>query len=117
MKKRAEEKLKKRGRESFPRTTSDPFRYQGLQTDDYILLWARNPQFIWLCAREGRTQPEGRLTLKNFRDGRYSVTWRDPITNDVVLESDVNAENGRLMVDTPAVTHSAAARIVRTTGL
>ncbi len=52
---------------------------QGLQTDDYLLLWARNPQFIWLCAREGRKaqpQPPGRLTLKGARDGRYSVTWR-----------------------------------------
>ena len=93
---------------------------QGLQTDDYILLWARNPQFIWLCAREGRNpepRPQGRLTLKNVRDGRYSATWRDTITNDVVLEADANAENGRLTVDTPAVTRSAAARIVRTAGL
>ena len=90
---------------------------QGLQTDDYILLWARNPQFIWLCAREGRKpepQPQGRLTLKNVRDGRYSVTWRDTVTNDVVLETDANADNGRLMVGTPAVVRSAAARIVRT---
>jgi len=89
---------------------------QGLQTDDYILLWARNPQFIWLCAREGRKperQPGGRLTLKDVRSGRYSVTWRDTITNDVVLEADANAQNGRLSVDTPAITRSAAARIVR----
>jgi len=75
-----------------------------------------NASFIWLCAREGRTQPEGRLTLKNVRDGRYSVTWRDTITNDVLFESDAITENGRLTVDTPAVTRSAAARIVRTTG-
>jgi hypothetical protein len=48
---------------------------------------------------------------------RY-VNWRpadgDTITNDVVLESDANAENDQLSVDTPAVTRSAAARIVRT---
>ena len=95
------------------------FRYQRLQTDDDILLWARNPQLIWLCAGKGRKpepQPEGRLTLKNVRDGRYSVTWRDTITNDVVLESDANTENGRLTVDTPVVTRSTAARIVRTAG-
>jgi len=56
------------------------------------------------------------LTLKNVRDGRYSVTWRDAITNGVVLQTKANVENGRLTLDTPAVTHSAAARIVRTAG-
>ncbi len=92
---------------------------QGLQTHDYILLWARNPQFIWLCAREGREpepQPEGRLTLKNVREGRYSVTWRDTITNDVVLEGQASAEKGRLTLDTPPVVRSAAARIVGADG-
>ncbi|NLX99188.1 MAG: DUF5060 domain-containing protein [Rhodopirellula sp.] len=92
---------------------------QGLQTDDYLLLWARNPQFIWLCAREGRNpepQPQGKLTLAGVADGRYSVVWRDTITGDVVLETATTAENGRFIVDTPAVHRSAAARIVRTTG-
>jgi hypothetical protein len=77
---------------------------KGARTDDYILLWARNPQFVWLLAREGRkpeTRPDGRLTLKNVRNGRYSVRWRETITNDVVLETDVNADNGRLTVGTP----------------
>ncbi len=59
-------------------------------------------------------QSQGRLTLKNVSDGRYSVTWRDTITNDIVLECDANAANGRLTIDTPAVIRSAAARIVRT---
>jgi hypothetical protein len=89
---------------------------QGIQTDDYVLLWARNPQFIWLCAKEGRKpepQPEGRLALKGVRDGRYSVTWRDTVTNEVLLEREVKAEGGRLVVDTPAITRSAAARVVQ----
>jgi hypothetical protein len=89
---------------------------QGLQTEDYVLLWARNPQFIWLCAREGRKpepQPEGQLTLKNVHDGRYSFTWRDTTTNEVLLDGEATAADGLLRLDTPAVTRSAAARLER----
>ena len=58
--------------------------------------------------------PDGSSDPHRRQDGRYSVTWRDTTTNDVVLETDANADNGRLRVDTPAITRSAAARIVRT---
>ena len=90
---------------------------QGLQTDDYILLWARNPQFIWLCAREGRRpqpQPAGRLTLKDVTDGRYSVIWRDTVTGKIIGQDTASARNGQLTLKVPAITNSAAARVART---
>ncbi len=49
------------------------------------------------------------LPLKNVRDGRDSVKWRDAITNDVILEGDANAENDRLMVETPEANGYASA--------
>ena len=89
---------------------------QGMQADDYVLLWARDPQFIWLCMKEGREltpQTEGRLTLKNVPDGRYDVEWRETTTNDVLLEAKAEAREGRIQLDTPAITRSAAARLDR----
>lgn len=87
-----------------------------IQTEGYLLLWARNPQSISLCAKEGRElerQSGGRLTLKGVWEGRYSVTWRDTVTNEVVLRGEAETNGGRLVVDVPAITRSAAARINR----
>ena len=88
----------------------------GLQTDDYLLLWARNPQYIWIYDREGRKpnrQEPGRLTLAAVSDGRYSVLWRETTTGEVLSQEEVTAAGGRLVLRSPAITRSAVARLVK----
>jgi hypothetical protein len=88
----------------------------GIQCEDHILLWLRNPQFIWIYAREGR-HPEAReagvLTLSDVNDGRYSVTWWETTTGEVLAEGHVEANNGKIEIPTPAITRSAAAKMVK----
>ena len=88
----------------------------GMQTDDYILLWARNPQFIWIYDREGREpeeQDEGLLTLKDVSDGKYSVVWWETTTGEVLDRTAVTAEDGKLVLLTPRITRSAAVKLVK----
>jgi hypothetical protein len=87
----------------------------GLQTDDYLILWARNPQYVWLYDREGRKptrQEPGALTLSGVTDGKYSVQWRETTTGESLGEAEATASGGRLVLRTPAITRSAAAKLV-----
>ena len=87
----------------------------GMQTDDYILLWARNPQFIWIYDREGREleeQDEGILTLSGVSDGKYSVVWRETTTGEVLARR-VVAADGCLTLLTPRITRSAVAKLAK----
>jgi hypothetical protein len=88
----------------------------GMQTVDQILLWARNPQFIWIYDREGRElkeQKEGLLTLEGVSDGEYSVVWRETTTGEILARSAVATDSGRLTLSTPEVTRSAVAKLVK----
>jgi hypothetical protein len=88
----------------------------GIQTQDYILLWARNPQFIWIYDREGRKlseQPEGLLTLSNAPQGTFSVTWWETTTGDVLRRQTTRTTGGRMTLSVPKITRSAAAKLVR----
>jgi len=88
----------------------------GMQTDDYILLWARNPQFIWIYDREGRElkeQDEGLLTLNDVSDGEYSVVWRETTTGEILARSVTVAEANCLILSTPRITRSAVAKLVK----
>ena len=88
----------------------------GICTDDYILLWLRNPEFIWVYAREGR-QPkerdEGLLTLKGVADGDYSVVWRETTTSDILATAQARARGGTITLPTPNVARSAVAKIAK----
>jgi len=88
----------------------------GIQTDDHILLWARNPQFIWIYDREGREPEEqeaGLLTLKGVSDGKYSVVWWETTTGETLARRVAVAESGRLTLLTPPITRSASAKLIK----
>lgn len=88
----------------------------GTYTDDYVLVWLRNPQFIWIYAREGREvkeQEQGLLTLQDIPGGRYAVVWRETTTNEVLARTTASASRGRLTLSTPRITRSAVAKLVR----
>ena len=87
----------------------------GLQADDYLILWVRNPQYVWLNDREGRKptrQEPGVLTLSGVTDGKYSVQWRETTTDESLGEAEATGSGGRLVLRTPAITRSAAAKLV-----
>lgn len=84
--------------------------------EDVIMLWLRNPKFIWLCQREGRqptVQPEGMLTLQDVTDGPYAVTWLETTTGAPLGSGSVEAKGGRITIATPSISRSAAAKLVR----
>ena len=86
----------------------------GMQTDDYLLVWARNPQYVWLFDREGRKpsrQEPGLLTLAGVSDGKYSVQWRETTTGERLGEAEVTAADGRLVLRTPPITRSAVVKL------
>jgi hypothetical protein len=88
----------------------------GMQTDDYVLLWVRNPQFIWIYDREGRKpeeQDEGLLTLSGVSDGEYSVVWCETTTGEVLVRCMAATDAGSLTLLTPRITRSAVAKLVR----
>jgi hypothetical protein len=88
----------------------------GTQTTDYILLWARNPEFIWIYDREGRKpkrQSEGLLTLNRVTNGEYSVVWRETTTGEVLARNVVTAKGGKVILVVPRITRSAVAKLVK----
>jgi hypothetical protein len=102
--------------QNYLRREGPDLEVRGLQTEDYVLLWLRNPQFIWVYQREGRQpeeQPEGQLALTGLADGRYSVQWRETMTGQVLGQSEVLVTAGRLPLPTPRITRSAVAKLVR----
>jgi len=88
----------------------------GIYTDDTILLWLRNPEFVWVYLREGRKPKEraaGRLTLEGVSNGAYTVVWRETTTGEVLATTRAEAKDGVLTLATPAITRSAVAKLVR----
>ena len=102
----------------FRRREGPDLDVYGMQCSDIILLWLRNPQFIWIYRREGRKvrpQPEGILTLSGVPDGTYRVSWVDTVADRDLGMTDVTASDGTLTLRTPRITHSAAGKIRRMT--
>lgn len=88
----------------------------GLQSDACVLLWLRNPDDTWLYSRLGRKpvpQPEGLLHLRQVPDGDYRVTWINTFTGAVLRRDRARATDGRLVLVTPPVARSAAAKLIR----
>ena len=88
----------------------------GLQSDDCLLVWVRNPQYVWLFDREGRKpsrQEPGLVTFVGISDGEYSVQWRETTTGDRLGEAQAIAANGRLVLRTPPITRSAVVKLVK----
>jgi len=100
----------------FRRREGPDLDVYGMQSGDFILLWLRNPQFIWIYRREGRDvrpQPEGLLTLSGVPQGAYRARWLDTVTGRDLGRADVTASDGTLTLRTPRITYSAAAKIRR----
>ncbi|MEW6354821.1 MAG: DUF5060 domain-containing protein [Planctomycetota bacterium] len=101
----------------FIRREGPDLDVMGIQTDDILLIWTRNPQFIWIYDKEGRKleeQEAGILTLKDVPDGQYSVTWCETTTGEVLARQAAKSNGGRLTLATPPITRSAVAKLWKT---
>ena len=90
---------------------------RGMQTDDVILVWLKNPKFTWLHKNmliAPEEQPEGTLELTGIADGAWVAEWFDTVEAKLFNREIVRAENGRLILSTPKVTKSAAVRLLKT---
>ena len=87
-----------------------------MQTEDYVVLLVRNPQFNWVYDREGgklEEQSEGALTLSKAPAGGFSVTCWEATTGEVLARQGTRSQGGQLTLTTPRVKRSAAAKLVR----
>jgi hypothetical protein len=96
--------------------TGPNLEVRGMQTDDYVLIWLKHPEFNWMFNRMGmqpQQQAEGRLSLRNVSDGNWLVEWLDTVSGKWLHRQAVNSVNGKLVLETPPVHRSVAARLVR----
>ena len=87
-----------------------------MQTDDYILLWLKHPEFNWMYNRMGmqpELQPEGLLTLRNVSEGTWIVEWLDTVKAESIGTVIARATGGSLTLETPPTQRSIAARLQR----
>ncbi|MCU0917330.1 MAG: DUF5060 domain-containing protein [Planctomycetes bacterium] len=92
---------------------------RGLQTDDYMLLWLRQPQFNWLYRRMGRQPAEqapGRLTLQGVPDGSWDAQWMDTVAARPVGQETVVVKSGVMVLKTPPTAQSVVVRLQRQSG-
>jgi hypothetical protein len=87
---------------------------RGLQTDDYLLLWLKHPEFNWMYRRMGlqtEEQPAGRLTLRDVPDGKWNAQWTDTVEARLVGQETVMSKDGILVLDTPPTAKSVVVRL------
>ena len=104
--------------ENYLRREGPDLEVRGIQTEDYILLWVRNPGFNWIYDREGRRpkeQPRGQLTLGNAPPGSFSVAWWETTTGEVLARQTARTTGNQMTLPVPAIARSAAAKLVRLT--
>jgi hypothetical protein len=92
---------------------------RGLQTEDYLLLWLKHPEFNWLYRRMGlpsEEQPAGRLTLREVPDGRWEAQWMDTVEARPVGQETVTSSNGIIVLKTPPTARSVVVRLHRRDG-
>jgi len=103
---------------NYVRRNGPNLEVRGIQTDDYILLWLKHPEFNWMYRRMGMTseeQPTGRLTLRNIPDGTWSVTWIDTVEACPIRQDKVASKDGSLLLSTPPTAKSVVGRLLRQT--
>ncbi|HLP73654.1 MAG TPA: DUF5060 domain-containing protein [Bacteroidales bacterium] len=87
---------------------------RGLQTDDYMLLWLKNPKYTVLhelMKIRFDQQPAGRLELKNVPDGSWTAEWVNTIDAKPVRTELVRSVKNSLVLRTPAIGESVAVRL------
>jgi hypothetical protein len=89
---------------------------RGLQADDYILLWLKNPKYTVLhelMKIKFDQQPAGRLELKDVPDGSWTAEWVNTINAKPVRTELVRSTKNRLVLITPEIGESVAVRLHR----
>lgn len=89
---------------------------RGLQTNDFMIVWIKNPKFTILHELMGinyQAQAEGVLELKNVRDGQWKALWVNTITSEEVKSELVKCTDGKLVLHTPSIDRSLAVRLER----
>jgi hypothetical protein len=90
----------------------------GWQTDDYLLLWLKHPDFNWMYRRMGmrsQEQPAGRLTLRDVPEGTWELRWMDTVQARPLGQETVISKNGIMLLKTPPTAKSVVARLHRRT--
>jgi len=103
----------------FLRREGPDLQVRGMQTEDIILLWLKSPKLIWLYDRMGiqpKEQPAGSLVLAHVPDGTWVAEWLDTIENRWMARTVERSADGKLVLPTPPVRHSAAVRLFRCGG-
>jgi len=101
---------------NYVRRNGPNLEVRGMQTEDYILLWLKHPEFNWMYRRMGihtDEQPAGRLTLRGVPDGKWSAQWMDTVEALPVGQETVLSKNGVLVLKTPPTAKSVAVRLQR----
>jgi hypothetical protein len=89
---------------------------RGLQANDYVLLWLKNPKYTVLheLMKIGtKLQPEGLLELRNVPDGSWMAEWINTIDATSVKTELVKSSKQKLVLKTPAIEKSVAVRLKR----
>lgn len=93
---------------------------RGLQTDDFILLWLKNPKYTVLHEMVGiefKEQPEGSLVLSNVPDGSWKAEWVNTINAESIRSEIVLSSKGKLLLKTPSIRESVAVRLEKIPGI
>jgi hypothetical protein len=101
---------------NYVRRTGPNLEVRGWQTDDYLLLWLKHPEFNWMYRRMGmrsQEQPVGRLTLRDVPDGRWEAQWMDTVAARPVGQETVTSQNGTMTLKTPPTAKSVVVRLHR----
>jgi hypothetical protein len=99
---------------NYVRRNGPNLEVRGWQTEDYLLLWLKHPEFNWMYRRMGlRTeeQPAGRLTLRDVPDGKWDAQWTDTVEARPVGQETVTSSNGILVLRTPPTAQSVVVRL------
>lgn len=87
---------------------------RGIQSQDYMILWLKNQKYTVLHELTGvplERQREGILTLQDVPDGTWLAEWVNTVEASTVKTEVVKSQNGKLVLQTPAVTESVAVRL------
>jgi hypothetical protein len=87
---------------------------QGIQTDDYILLWLKNQKYTVLHELVKiplSIQSEGILELSGIQDGTWLAEWVNTIDASNLKTEIVESKDGKLLLQTPEVEKSIAIRL------
>ena len=87
---------------------------QGIQTNDFILLWLKNQKFTVLHEMVGiplAVQAEGILELAEVPEGTWLAEWVNTIDAEIIRTELVQSREGKLILNTPEVEKSVAIRL------